>query len=426
MRGWSKKRLAEITEKIGSGATPRGGQDAYKESGISLFRSLNVYDGVFKKKNLAFIDEDQASKLSNVVVREGDVLLNITGASIARCCVAPSELLPARVNQHVSIIRPKADYVDSHFLAYLLASKQYKDALLHTGEKAGSTRQALTKAQLENFEVTIPKLPEQKRVVAIVDEAFEGIDRAIANTEKNLTNARELFESYLNSVLSGKGKQWKETTLGKEIDLLTGFAFKSSGYTDSDKSIRLLRGDNIIPGSLRWEGVKKWPESEVNEYLPYQLQEGDVVLAMDRPWIKAGLRRAQISKDDLPCLLVQRTACLRGGDNLENRFLLYLISGRSFTQHVLGSQTGLSVPHISGKQIQDFKFNKPPLKDQYSILDSLDELRLETQRLEAIYQRKLAALNELKQSILQKAFTGELTADTTNQATKAAKEVVAA
>jgi type I restriction enzyme S subunit len=167
MRGWSKKCLIDITEKIGSGATPKGGKDAYKESGISLFRSLNVYDGVFKKKNLAFIDEEQARKLSNVIVREGDVLLNITGTSIARCCVAPSELLPARVNQHVAIIRPKPDHIDSYFLGHLLASKQYKDALLHTGEKAGSTRQALTKSQLENFEVTIPPLPEQKRIVAI-------------------------------------------------------------------------------------------------------------------------------------------------------------------------------------------------------------------------------------------------------------------
>ena len=204
MQGWSKKRLIEITEKIGSGATPRGGKDAYKESGISLFRSLNVYDGMFKNKNLAFIDEEQASKLSNVIVREGDVLLNITGASIARCCVAPSELLPARVNQHVAIIRPRLDHINSNFLAYLLASKQYKDALLNTGEKAGATRQALTKAQLENFEVTIPKVSEQKRIVAILDEAFEGIDRAIANTEKNLAHSRELFRNILNLAIQGK------------------------------------------------------------------------------------------------------------------------------------------------------------------------------------------------------------------------------
>ncbi|WP_416673413.1 restriction endonuclease subunit S [Egbenema bharatensis] len=317
-----------------------------------------------------------------------------------------------------------SDNIDTNFFHYLLSSELVQTQFISLA--AGSVVKNISKDLVKRAILPIPPLPEQKQIVTILDEALEGIDRAIANTEKNLTNTRELFESYLNAVLSGKGRQWKETTLGKEINLLTGFAFKSSGYTDSDKSIRLLRGDNIIPGSLRWDGVKRWPESKVNEYLRYQLQEGDVVLAMDRPWIKTGLRRAQISKDDLPCLLVQRTACLRGGDNLENRFLLYLISGRAFTQHVLGSQTGLSVPHISGKQIQSFKFSKPSLREQYSIIDSLDELKSETKRLEAIYQQKLAALNELKQSILQKAFTGELTADTTNQITKAAKEVVAA
>lgn len=411
MKGWNKKRLIDITEKIGSGATPRGGSDAYKKSGISLIRSLNVHDGAFKKKNLAFIDEEQANKLSNVQVQEDDVLLNITGASIARCCVVPSELLPARVNQHVAIIRPKIGYADSTFLAYLLASKEYKDALLNTGEKAGATRQALTKVQLQDFEIYLPPIDEQKRIVAIVDQAFEAIDVAIENTKQNLANARELFESYLNTILTQNDNGWQETTLGAEIDLMTGFPFKSSYYTDSDQSIRLLRGDNIIQCALRWDDVKKWPESEIDEFLTYQLKEGDVVLAMDRPWVKAGLKHAMISSDDLPCLLVQRTACLRASKDIDNRFLMYLIGSHAFTRHILSNQTGIGVPHISGKQIQGFAFIKPPVSKQKIISDNLDELRLNIQRLESIYRQKLAALTELKQSILQKAFTGELTAD---------------
>jgi type I restriction enzyme S subunit len=98
--------------------------------------------------------------------------------------------------------------------------------------------------------------------------------------------------------------EWVETMLGAEADLLTGFPFKSEGYTDSQDSIRLVRGDNIVQGSLRWDGVKKWPLSESAEHEVYQLREGDVVLAMDRPWIEAGLKYAAISKYDLPCLLV--------------------------------------------------------------------------------------------------------------------------
>jgi len=279
---------------------------------------------------------------------------------------------------------------------------------------------------IENHPILLPPLPEQKRIVTILDDVFEGIDRAIANTEKNLANARELFESYRNSILTQQNRLWEETTLGAEIDLMTGFPFKSNRYTDSDQSIRLLRGDNIVQGALRWDDVKKWRESEINEYLIYQLKEGDVVLAMDRPWVKAGLKHAMISSDDLPCLLVQRTACLRGNKNINNRFLMYLIGSHSFIQHILSNQTGIGVPHISGKQIQSFKFLKPSLSEQNFISDNLDELRSKSQRLETIYCQKIAALNELKQSILQKAFTGELTADTANQVTKTVQRVNAA
>lgn len=270
-----------------------------------------------------------------------------------------------------------------------------------------------------------PEISEQKRIVSIVDEAFEAIDIAIDNTKQNLTNARELFESYLNAIFTQKGNGWEETSLGAEIDLMTGFPFKSNRYTDSDQSIRLLRGDNIIQGSLRWDDVKKWPESELDEYLTYQLKEGDVVLAMDRPWVKAGLKHAMISSNDLPCLLVQRTACIRGLKNIDNRFLMNLIGGRAFIQHILSNQTGIGVPHISGKQIQSFRFLKPPLSEQNSISDNLEELRSQVQRLEAIYRQKLIALNELKQSILHKAFTGELTADKADLMTNIDREAIA-
>jgi len=122
---WIEKKLGEITTKIGSGATPRGGNESYKTEGISLIRSMNVHDRFFKEKNLAFIDDKQAKELNNVMLEEDDVLLNITGASVARCCVMPKDYLPARVNQHVTIIRPKKEIIDSYFLNLLLTSKYY-------------------------------------------------------------------------------------------------------------------------------------------------------------------------------------------------------------------------------------------------------------------------------------------------------------
>ena len=217
--GWVSNKLGVLTTKIGSGSTPRGGQSAYKDTGTPLIRSLNVHDWGFKNAKLAFIDDTQASQLSNVIVEADDVLLNITGASVARCCVAPPEFLPARVNQHVSIIRPRKDEISSRFLQYLLVSPVYKDRLLLTGE-AGSTRQAITKSQIESFVIGYPQsLAEQQRIVGILDEAFAGLATAKANAEKNLQNARALFESHLQSVFSQRGEGWVEKRLDELCDV---------------------------------------------------------------------------------------------------------------------------------------------------------------------------------------------------------------
>ena len=148
--GWEENKLLEVTTKIGSGATPRGGKSSYKKTGVSLIRSMNVYDYGFKQKNLAFIDDEQAAKLNNVIVEQEDILLNITGASVARCCIIPKEYLPARVNQHVSIIRLNNKIIPS-FAHYFLISNHNKKLLLEIGEKGGSTRQAITKSQIHSL-----------------------------------------------------------------------------------------------------------------------------------------------------------------------------------------------------------------------------------------------------------------------------------
>ena len=170
--------LGELTAKIGSGATPRGGKNSYTDSGTSFIRSLNVHDSDFRRRGLAFLSDDQAASLANVEVVSGDLLLNITGASIARTCIVPDDVLPARVNQHVAILRAKPNVVSPQYLALLLVSQESKRRLLSIGEGAGTTRQALTKAQLSQFSVRFPKdLEVQKRRVAKAKEVLSTIDR---------------------------------------------------------------------------------------------------------------------------------------------------------------------------------------------------------------------------------------------------------
>ena len=150
-KGWPQVPIGDHASKIGSGATPRGGEEAYKAAGVTLIRRMNVRDGAFLKDGLAFIDDEQAAPLEGVVVEANDILLNITGASVARVCRAPEDVLPARVNQHVAIIRPTAAF-NPHFLEQCLLSPSVKERLLKTA-RAGATREAITKSAIEQFKV---------------------------------------------------------------------------------------------------------------------------------------------------------------------------------------------------------------------------------------------------------------------------------
>jgi type I restriction enzyme S subunit len=152
--GWRLESLGRLTSKIGSGATPRGGEGSYVEEGTPLIRSQNVYDYGFVDDGLAFIDDDQAARLDGVTVAEHDILLNITGASVGRCCMVPSRLVPARVNQHVMIIRAAAG-MDPHYLLCAINSDERKRQLLSYAQ-TGSTREALTKDLMSAFEVLVP------------------------------------------------------------------------------------------------------------------------------------------------------------------------------------------------------------------------------------------------------------------------------
>jgi type I restriction enzyme, S subunit len=160
--------------------------------------------------------------------------------------------------------------------------------------------------------------------------------------------------------------------LGEHVDLLTGHPFESAGYAGS--GIRLLRGDNVAQGAVRWDHARYWPAGDAAAYRKYRLRAGDVILAMDRPWIGAGLKYAELRPADVPSLLVQRVACLRALPTLDQRFLAYLIGSPAFSGYVLGVQTGTAVPHISGRQIKDFEFVRPPLRDQRAIGEVLGAL----------------------------------------------------
>jgi type I restriction enzyme S subunit len=213
MSDWKEYFLKEITSKIGSGATPKGGKESYYQSGISLIRSQNVLDFEFSINGLAFIDAKQAEELKNVVVKKNDILLNITGDSVARVCKVPDDILPARVNQHVSIIRIKEDVANSNFIFYYLLNPICKRKLLQTASD-GATRNALTKSHIENLSVIIPSLSEQKQIA----DVLSCLDAKIENLRRQNETLEQIAQAFF--------KHW---FIDFEFPNADGKPYKSSG-----------------------------------------------------------------------------------------------------------------------------------------------------------------------------------------------------
>ncbi|HEY9783128.1 MAG TPA: restriction endonuclease subunit S [Leptolyngbyaceae cyanobacterium] len=307
--------------------------------------------------------------------------------------------------------------IDPYFLKYSLIA--FIDQL--NGISHGSAYQALPIEKLKKHKIPKPPLSEQKRIVAILDEAFEGIDRAIANTKKNLVNSRELFEGYLNAIFTQKGDGWAEKTLG---DVCEKVEYGSSTKSLVEGEIPVLRMGNIQNGAIDWGNlVYSIDKEEINKYL---LKHNDVLF--NRTNSDEHVGKTAIYKGEMPAIFagylirIHRKEELIDADFLN--FYLNSYTAREYGKSIMSRSVNQA--NINGTKLKGYPISLPSLSIQKQIVENLSFLRTETQRLEAIYRQKISALNELKQSILQKAFTGELTADTANQTTKAAQEVNAA
>lgn len=406
-KAWKTILLKDLTTKIGSGATPKGGNDSYKAEGISLIRSLNVYDLEFKKDKLAYIDDAQATKLSNVVVEESDVLFNITGASIARCCVVPKGVLPARVNQHVAILRAADTKLDSHFLCYLMISPDYKDLLLKIGDEGGSTRQAITKAQLQELPIALPPIDEQKRIVKILDSTFASIDKAIENTEKNLANADTLVDRFLSSIIDTDCNEHQQ----KKLSAIATF---TSGGTPS-KNIGEYWG-----GEIPWVSGRDMKSTQLNnsalhltqaaiEKTPARLAPKGTILILVRGM---GLAHgAQITELLKPATFNQDIKGIHLHEGHASRFMVFALRHRINSSDNIISSAAHGTLKINMDTLQEVLIPCPPEAIQKIFVERINKLLNNTKQLKTSYRKKLEALQELKQSILQKAFTGQLTAD---------------
>jgi len=398
---WPLKKLKDITSKIGSGATPRGGKNGYRAEGISLIRSLNVYDFSFIEEDLAFIGDEQAAELDNVIVQKDDILLNITGASVARCCLTNPKFMPARVNQHVAIVRVCPEVADARFVLYCINSLHFKSRLLALAQ-GGATREALTKTTIEDFEVCQPPLLVQRRIAGILsayDELMENSQRRIRILE---AMARSLYREWfvhfrfpglekLPRVASALGdipQGWEVRTVKDVAAVTYGFPFASKKFNTDGIGTPVIRIRDILDGS-----INTFTDEEAEP--KYHIKNGDILVGMDGEFHMCIWSSGQALQN-------QRVAKFESNGEIGNYhlFLALELPIQTWNKSIVGT----TVAHLGDLHIKTIHIAWPPVK----ILSKAKEILEPMSHQIIALKRQIQNLRRTRDLLLPRLLSGQL------------------
>jgi type I restriction enzyme S subunit len=316
------------------------------------------------------------------------------------------------------VLRPN-DELDPEYLFYFLAQDSFRDAGARVMSGAVGHKR-LPKEFIEKYPIPFPPLPEQKRIVAILDETFAGIEKAVANTEKNLLNANELYEAYLNNVFNQRSENWTLKKVDELSEVVSGYSFKSSDFIN-DKEIKTIKIANVGVKEFIPESNENLPNDFAKAYSKFRIPEGSIVIALTRSVIANGLKVAVVPEEFDGALLNQRVAAIKiESENLLRDYLFCFLCTQQVLDYVRRKANTLMQPNLSINDLKRLPVPLPPHDQMQMIVDNLQLLAAEVKSLKFIYQQKLTALAELKQSLLQKAFSGELTANANNKPKEAA------
>ncbi len=397
--GWQMKRLGEICLIQPPKSEARKN---LKNSDLVSFvpmESMGIDQKYFDTSKVRALEEVAGSY---TYFADGDVLL----AKITPCFENGKLGIAQNLKNGVGfgsseyIVFRGAESLHNQFLYYFLSRKTFREE----GAKrmAGAVgHKRVTKEFIENTLIPLPPLPEQQRIVAILDEAFEGIATATANAKKNLLNARELFESTVQSAFANKGEGWLDKTI-KEITSLLGDGLHGTPkYTDGGEYY-FVNGNNLDDGKIVFKESTKRVSATEYEKHKKNLTERTILVS-----INGTLGNVAFYNNEK--IILGKSACYFNLlDGVDKHFIKYIISSPYFLQYSHREATGATIKNVSLKSMREFKVPLPSLTEQNTIVAKLDELSTETKKLEAIYQQKLVALDELKKSVLNQAFAGEL------------------
>ena len=426
--GWEIGRIRSLFREVSER------YDAQSNNQLPLL-SVSEYYGVAKREDKIKTGEVlvRAESLDGYkVCRAGDIVSNIMLAWTGALGVSP---LSGIVSPAYSVYRPLKD-VCSKYFHYLFRTDRYTDVFNKYSTGIIASRLRLYSPEFYAIPAIIPPLPEQRRIADYLDEKCAAIDGAVDELKRGIEDCKAWKKAIIFEAVTGKRRVgifnaekqscreaekmkpsgipwigeipegWRVMRLKHLIGILPGYAFKSEDFNFSN-GIRLLRGINVGVDSLRWDECVYWDRVISEDLDRYQIQAGDLIVGLDRPWIEEGTRVCFAKKEDLPCLLVQRVCRIRTLGEMDLRIINYWLSSEAFERALACDTTGVSVPHISPYQIMEFRITLPSLPEQRAIADYLDKKCAAIDAMVVEKEALIADLEAYKKSLIYETVTGK-------------------
>jgi type I restriction enzyme S subunit len=385
-KGWQTKKLGDVCDFEG-GSQPPKSEFIYDEK-PGYVRFLQIRD-FGSDKNITYIRHSKKNRLCE----ENDILIGRYGASVGKILTGKAG------SYNVALMKtlPNLEVLDQSWFYHFLISDEFQKPLLNVADR--SAQAGFSKDDIYNFPVPVPPLAEQQRIVGLLDEAFEGLATAKANAEKNLQNARALFESHLQSVFTQRGPGWVE----KRFDEVCAI---TSTLVDPRKK-EFLDLTHVGAGNIESKtGVFVDLKTAREEGLisgKFLFDDSVVLYSKIRPYLM------KVARPDFEGLCSADMYPLSPIQNVVTRdYLFHLLLSKHFTDYAIQGSARAGMPKVNRDHLFEFRVWLPDVKKQKQLAANLDDLHAETQRLARLYERKVAALEALKKSLLHQAFTGQL------------------
>jgi type I restriction enzyme S subunit len=390
---WGLERFGDVCDFVRG---PFGGslkKSIFKPDGHAVYEQQHAIYDQFEDIRY-FIDEEKFSEMSRFELKPNDLIMSCSG-TMGKIAIVPNGIKQGIINQALLKLTPK-DALLSEFLKLWMDSPDFQQQIEAISQGAAIKNMASVKI-LKEIKVPVPKVSEQQRIVAILDQAFADIEKARANAERNLKNAHELFDSYLNQVFSQRGEGWVTTTLESVCKTTQGIQIPKSGqFNEHRQGLRryLYISDFKTDKSLKY----------VKDCHPNKLvSENDLVV------VNTGNSAGDIFYGINGVLSNNLFKVSFDSSIFVKEYLYHFINSGLFKKHQIGIRKGTANPHMGHENFKSTPFRYPLFYQQQEICKNLDRFSDKINQLESKYHEKLASLDELKKSLLQKAFSGELT-----------------